>query len=82
MNQTILFKAIEVIIRKYSKMSPRYLIDNFLRLKIVFNLSLDILSSFLPSTDLPPALSSVFTNKTRSEKMTNFSCIIIDHPKL
>ncbi len=82
MNQTILFKAIEVIIRKYSKMSPRYLIDNFLRLKIVFNLSLDILSSFLSSTDLPPALSSVFTNKARSEKMINFSCIIIDHPKL
>ncbi len=82
MNQITLFKVLEIIVRNYSKMSPRFLIDHFLRLKIIYNISVDSLTSFLSESNLSPSLLSVFTSRTRAEKMINFSSIIIDHPKL
>jgi hypothetical protein len=53
MNQLSLFQIIEVIIRKYSKTSTRHLIDNYLRLKIIYNLSLSSLEEILSKANAP-----------------------------
>jgi hypothetical protein len=82
MNQLELFRIIEIIVRKYSKTAPRFLIENYLRLKIIYNLPLPDLEKFLSRTNLSAGAASVFTKRTAQERMLNFSCIIIDHPKL
>jgi hypothetical protein len=77
-----LFKVLEVIVRKYSKMPVRLLIENYLRVKVVYNLPLPSLEEFLSTTDLSPGMLSVFLKRSKMERSIAFTCVIIDHPKL
>lgn len=77
-----LFKVLEIIVRKYSKMPVRFLIENYLRVKVVYNLPLSPLEQILSKTDLSPGVVSVFLKRGKGERGMVFSCVIIDHPKL
>jgi hypothetical protein len=77
-----LFKVLETIVRKYSKIPVRFLIENYLRVKVVYNMPFGSLEEFLSKTDLSPGVLSVFLKRSKGERCIAFSCIIIDHPKL
>jgi hypothetical protein len=72
----------EIIVRKYSKTAVRFLIENYLRVKLVYNIPASSLESFLSQTDLSPGVVSVFLKRTKYERSVSFACIVVDHPKL
>lgn len=82
MNQEVLFKAIEAIVKKYSKASTKCLIDNYLRIKVVYNLPSQVIEGFLKDCKVSASLAAVFTNRSKEERSVNFSCVIIDHAHL
>ncbi len=77
-----LFKVLEVIVRKYSKMPVRLLIENYLRVKVIYNLPLASLEEFLSCTDLSPGVLSVFLKRNKMERSMAFTCVVVNHPKL
>ena len=68
--------------RKYSKAPIKCLIDNYLRIKVAYNLPAQLIEGFLKDSNAAASLAAVFSNRTKEERNVNFSCIVIDHPHL
>lgn len=80
MSQVELFRILEIIVRKYSKTPVRFLMEHYLRIKLIYSIPLSALDALTPAISL--GALAVFTKRNNYERKVNFSCLIIDHPKL
>jgi|694.fasta_scaffold64314_3 hypothetical protein len=82
MIQDSLFRVLQIVMKRFSKMPARILIEKYLRLKIVYNISSEGIDKIFIDAKVTPGAISVFKSRSKDQRMLNYSCIIIDHPNL
>jgi len=65
MIQDSLFKILQAIMKKYSKMPARILIEKYLRLKIVYNISSEGIDKIFNDAKISSGAISVFKSRTK-----------------
>lgn len=66
--------------RGYSRQSPKHLIDNYLRIRIVLKVGQSSAQTFVEQLGLPHAEQVVFCAREKSRRGRQFVCIVVDHP--
>jgi hypothetical protein len=75
-----LFKGLEVILRNYSQQSPRKLLDNYLRIRILLRVSSPVFQELAARIQLPAAERAVFDKHGKTGRNRQTVCVVIDHP--
>jgi hypothetical protein len=65
MIQDSLFKILQAIMKKYSKMPARVLIEKYLRLKIVYNISSERIDKIFNDANISSGATSVFKSRIK-----------------
>lgn len=65
MKQENLFKILQIIMKKYSKMPARILIEKYLRLKIVYNISSEGIDKIFNNAKISSGAISVFKSRSK-----------------
>lgn len=75
-----IFKALEIVIRKYTRQPVRDMMDNYLRIKIIVHINFSSVDGMLEEIGISKAERVIFGKKT-SQRAVYLVCITIDHPK-
>jgi hypothetical protein len=75
-----IFRILQVIIKQYNRQQVKYLIDNYLRIKIIVKVTNTHLQDLMKSLKLSSAEEAVFCNRNRSEKNKQYVLMCFSHP--
>lgn len=76
-----MFKLLEVVVKRYTRVPTKDLMDHYLRIKVIVNVPPQSILTFLAKTDITHASTTLFLKRTKEQKSFYF-VLVIDHELL